>query len=81
MIGAYQLAFLAHKNLNESQDIEEVIISSNDPDDEVTLDGEDDTVMNEILNLHKRISNIERTQIELKSLIKMLLRKQPKAKH
>lgn len=75
MISVYQLALLAHRNLNDRQDIEEVIVSSNDPDDEITLDGDDDTVMNEILSLHKRINNVEKTLIELKALMKIALRK------
>lgn len=76
-ISLYHIAQLAHNCMVDSRTNPELFIdSSTDPDDAIIL--KDDDQNDDSINLHRRIDSLQYEVLQLKTMVKEVIRKLPK---
>jgi len=76
-VSVFQIATLAHNCMVDSRTKPELFVdSSTDPDDAIVL--KDDDQNDDAINLHRRIDSLQYEVLQLKTMVKEVIRKLPK---
>lgn len=76
-VSVFQIATLAHNCMRDARTNPELFVdSSTDPDDTIVLQEDDQN--DDTINLHRRIDRLQLELLQLKIMLKEVLRKLPK---